>query len=72
MAYKATNAGLAIMEAAGANNGNTVHSIKITDPDAKVYYYQILLANLKFTQRNNSTQKGLTFIMRMLTDKVEV
>lgn len=58
----ATDAGQVIVLA--GSNGNTVHSIKIADPDGKHHYYQGVVANAQQAERNDTSYKGLSFVIR--------
>lgn len=45
-------------------NTNTNVWFKVTDADAKIVYFQGLVANWQETERNNTTEKGATFVVR--------
>lgn len=53
-------------------NGNTNVWFKVTDDDGDIVYFQGLVANWQETERNNTTEKGATFIVRVNTGYVYV
>lgn len=70
IAYERADAGLTILEA--GNNSNTKHTFRIVDSDGDTYYYEGLIAGLGVVQRDSSTHKHLTFIMRVTSAEVKV
>lgn len=45
-------------------NTNTNVWFKVTDADSNIVYFQGLVANWQETERNNTTEKGATFVVR--------
>lgn len=56
---------------AAANGTNDPISVKITDPDGAVTYFQCIIANLKTRSRTTTSRKGYSFTMRVNTGLVE-
>lgn len=54
------------------SNTNTNVWFEVTDADGDLVYFQGLVANWQETERNNTTEKGATFVVRVNTGYVYV
>lgn len=63
VAYNADSASYAALRALA--NTSTTCAFEVTDPDGEIVYFQALVANWQETERNNTTEKGATFVLRV-------
>lgn len=63
VAYNSDSASYAALRALA--NTNTTCAFEVTDPDDEIVYFQALVANWQETERNNTTEKGATFVLRV-------
>jgi hypothetical protein len=65
VAYDASDTSYTAIRA--LNNTNTNVWFEVTDPDGDIVYFQGLIANWQETERNNTTEKGASFVIRVNT-----
>jgi hypothetical protein len=70
VAYDASDSTYATIR--GLSGTNTNVWFEITDADGDLVYFQAIIANWQETERNNTTEKGATFVMRVNTGYVYV
>lgn len=70
VAYDASDSTYTAIRALSGTNSNVW--FEITDADGDLVYFQGIIANWAETERNNTTEKGATFVIRVNTGYVYV